>query len=227
MDYYHIKDKDYFSGVRMELVNLLPKNSDRVLEVGAGGCNTLFYLKENKIAKEVHGIDIFSLPQSFQNHPLIDKFFLQNIEAPDFDLSENYYDSIICGDVLEHLVDPWAAVKKIERWLKPGGTLIVSIPNFREIGTLKKIIFNKDFKYAEEGILDKTHLRFFCKKNILALLTTDQLKPELCLENFLVHPGYKKRKLANTFTLGLLKDLLTGQYYVVCKKQINPVVARG
>lgn len=218
MEYYQIKEEDYFSGVRLELVKLMPQNIQKVLEIGAGGCNTLFYIKENNLASEVHGVDIFSLPGSFQTHPQIDKFFLKNIESEDFDLQQNYYDCIICGDVLEHLVDPWMAVKKIERWLKPGGTFIVSIPNFREIATLKNIIIDKDFRYQNEGVLDRTHLRFFCKKNIMSLLKTDHLKQELCVENYLKHPGLKKRRLANTLTFGLFKSLLATQYYVICTK---------
>lgn len=218
MDYYKSKETSYFSEVRLELIKLLPKNSEKVLEIGAGACNTLFYLKDHKLAKEVHGVDIVPLPDSFQNHESIDKFYLKNIESPDFDLNPNYYDCIICGDVLEHLIDPWMAVEKIQKWLKPKGTLIVSIPNFREISTLKKIFIDKDFKYSNDGILDKTHLRFFCKKNILNLLTTDSLKPVSCIEGFILHDGYKKRKLINSFTFGLLKDLLTPQYFVVCSK---------
>lgn len=220
MDYYQNKVGDYFSNVRIELVNLLPKrNINRVLEIGAGGCNTLFYIKENQLAEEVHGIDIFPMENSFQSHESIDKFYLKNIEDIGFDLAPEHYDCIICGDVLEHLVDPWAIVQKIQKWIIPGGTLIVSIPNFREIGTLKKILINKDFQYAQEGVLDKTHLRFFCKKNIIDLLTTSDLKPVKCLEAFLHHPGFKTRKLINLLTLGLFKDLLTPQYYVVCEKR--------
>ncbi|MFN3403258.1 MAG: class I SAM-dependent methyltransferase [Cytophagaceae bacterium] len=218
MEYYKIKEQDYFTEVRIELVRLIPKGTEKLLEIGAGGGNTIFYIKEKAIAKEVHGIDIIALPDTFQNNPLIDKFYINNIENESFDLQESYFDCIICGDVLEHLVDPWKAVQKIQRWLKPGGTLIVSIPNFREIGALKKIIFDKDFGYTSSGIFDKTHLRFFCKKNALDLLSTSQLRPVNCLHGFIAHDGYKKRKMINFVTLGILKDWLTPQYFIICKR---------
>jgi len=128
----------------------------------------------------------------------------------------------ICADVLEHLIDPWAAVDKIAAHLKKGGLLIVSIPNIREWKTLARIVFKGEFSYRPEGgIMDKTHLRFFCKKNIYQLLTTPSLSPFYCKPNFMLKevPQGKFRRVLNLLSFRLFEDFLTVQYLFVAKKK--------
>lgn len=209
--------------VRMDVISLLPLlPQQKVLEIGAGTCNTLVYLKEHKLAAEVMGVELMKIPGSNQEHPSIDRFQLADIERDSIEANEAYFDTIICADILEHLADPWLAVKKITRYLKPGGTMIVSIPNIREIKAMMQLLLKADFRYdAAGGIMDKTHLRFFCKKNIRELLTTDELTPVYATPNFMlkVVTDGRKRRIINRVTLGLIKDLLTVQYIFVAKKK--------
>lgn len=223
MHYYDIKDKDYFTGTRIDLIQLLPNNPEqKVLEIGAGGGDTITYIKKNNLAKEVMGLELFEIPNSNQSNPAIDKFVLGNIEQMDVPAEENYFDVIICGDVLEHLIDPWAVVEKLTKYLKVGGVMIASLPNVREMNTLIKIAVLGDFRYKEEGgVLDKTHLRFFCKKNIIDLLTTAKLKPVYNCPSFKYNPSQKSRKIMNMLTLGLFQNFLTFQHLVISKKTAN------
>ncbi|MBS1743828.1 MAG: methyltransferase domain-containing protein [Bacteroidetes bacterium] len=221
--HYSSKQENYFMHVRMDVISLLPLlPQQKVLEIGAGTCNTLVYLKEHKLAAEVMGVELMKIPGSNQEHPSIDRFQLADIERDSIEANEAYFDTIICADILEHLADPWLAVKKITRYLKPGGTMIVSIPNIREIKTMMQLLLKADFRYdAAGGIMDKTHLRFFCKKNIRELLTTDELTPVYATPNFMlkVVTDGRKRRIINRVTLGLIKDLLTVQYIFVAKKK--------
>jgi 2-polyprenyl-3-methyl-5-hydroxy-6-metoxy-1,4-benzoquinol methylase len=168
------------------------------------------------------GVDLISIPGSNQQHPSINKFQLANIETEEISAEKEYFDVIICADVLEHLADPWAAVDKIASHLKPDGLLFVSIPNFREVKTIFKILLKADFKYEPSGgILDKTHLRFFCKKNIRQLLTTAYLHPVYATPNFLLKavPEGRKRSIINRLSFGLFQDLLTVQYIFIAQKR--------
>jgi len=224
MDYYKVKNTDYFTGVRLDLLSLLPTNpSQKVLEVGAGGGNTLAYIKEQKMASEVVGADLYKIENSLQESSLIDKFIIIDIEHSELELPEAYFDVIILADVLEHLVDPWTTIDKLTKHLKTEGILLVSLPNIREITTLFKIALQGDFRYNPEGgILDKTHLRFFCKKNMLALFNEKEyLKVEYNCPSFLRWGGYgmKKRKWLNMLTLGLFKQFLAIQYLLVVRKK--------
>ncbi len=221
--YYILKEEKYYSNVRMDVVSLLPPQPrQKVLEIGAGGGDTLLYIKENKLASEVMGLEMMRMPDSNQQHPLIDQFQVGDIEQESINAPEEYFDIIICADILEHLADPWSSLKKISRHLKKGGRLIASIPNIRECKTLYRIICRGDFRYdAKGGIMDNTHLRFFCKKNILQLMSTDSLSPIYCKPNILLKevPEARRRRLINRLTFGLFLDFLAIQYLCVAEKK--------
>lgn len=221
--HYRVKEEQYFSNVRKDIISLIPSNPDqKIMEIGAGTGNTLLYIKENGLASEVMGVELMRLPHSNQEHRLIDKFQIANIEQKEINAEQEYFDVIICADVLEHLVDPWTSLKKIAGHLKRGGLLIVSVPNIREWKTLLQIVGKGDFRYNPEGgVMDKTHLRFFCKKNILELIRSSALSPIYIRPNFMltVLREGRKRRMINLFTLRLLEDFLTVQYLVIAKKR--------
>jgi 2-polyprenyl-3-methyl-5-hydroxy-6-metoxy-1,4-benzoquinol methylase len=219
MDLYIEKSLDYFSLVRKDLISLIPKNkSNKILEIGAGGGYTLAAIKEMGLAVEVVGIELCDMPGTMQNHPGIDRMIIGNIEDLALDFPEDHFDVIICGDVLEHLVDPWAVVNKVNKYLKVGGIWIVSMPNIREFNTLLKIIFKGDFRYEPMGILDKTHLRFFCRKNIVELLQSDnmQVQKVACDLDFTSRKG--RKHIFNALTFKRFEEYLVTQYMVVSKK---------
>jgi 2-polyprenyl-3-methyl-5-hydroxy-6-metoxy-1,4-benzoquinol methylase len=220
--HYSVKTENYFSNVRRDIISLIPDKPDqKILEIGAGAGQTLLYIKENRIASEVMGVELMKMPGSSQEHPSIDKFQIANIEHEDIQAEEGYFDVILCPDVLEHLVDPWLAVEKIARHLKKDGLLIVSIPNLREWRTVVNIVFKGEFTYQPEGgIMDRTHLRFFCKKNVSQLLSTPSLSPIWCKPNFMLKevPEGKKRRILNRLTLGLFENFLTVQYLFIARK---------
>jgi 2-polyprenyl-3-methyl-5-hydroxy-6-metoxy-1,4-benzoquinol methylase len=205
------KPKNYFSGIRNDIIKLIQCNNCDILEIGCGEGNTLVELKKQGKAKFVAGIDIVNLNQSSK----LDRFILTDIETDNINLPEAYFDIIICADVLEHLKDPWNALEKIKKFLKPKGMLIASIPNIREIRTLVSIFIKGDFRYVDEGILDKTHFRFFCKKNIIELFEKNGYKVEKITFDLSTCP---KRKLLLKFSFELLEEFLVTQYLVVSRK---------
>ena len=216
---YQDKNKSYFSNPRIDLISLIPPNiNNRILEVGAGSGDTLVEIKKLKLAKEVIGIELLNLKDSQQHSSEIDRMIIGNIEEMELDLPENYFDVIICGDVIEHLIDPWEALIKLRKHLKQNGVIIVSIPNIREYHILFKILIAADFKYGDRGILDKTHLRFFCKKNILALLTSTMYIPVSVHSIFKLEKALTRKKIIDALTFGLIRDFMTAQYIVVAEK---------
>jgi 2-polyprenyl-3-methyl-5-hydroxy-6-metoxy-1,4-benzoquinol methylase len=217
---YQDKSKKYFNNPRIDLIGLIPKNeNNKVLEIGAGSCDTLIAIKKLKLAMEVVGIELMELIDSQQHNSEIDKLIIGNIENIELDLPEEYFDVIICGDVLEHLIDPWNTLKKLYKHLKPDGIIIISVPNIREYHILYRIFVLADFKYGDHGILDRTHLRFFCKKNIISLLTSTMFMPISVKSIFKLEKGHRTRKIVDMLTCGLIRDFLTSQYVVVAEKR--------
>jgi len=215
---YLIKEEEYFRHTRLDLIGLIPVDrNNRLLEIGAAGGDSLIEIKRKKLAQECVGLELFALEKSNQHHPLIDKMIFANIEHDKVDLPLDYFDVIICGDVLEHLVDPWKTLERITTWLKPGGVIIISTPNFRFIGVMKRIFFQGNFEYQTSGIMDKTHMRFFCKPNVIELANTGSLNLEK------IYSSIQLQKLPqlnffSKFTLGLFKDFFTPQYITVSRK---------
>jgi 2-polyprenyl-3-methyl-5-hydroxy-6-metoxy-1,4-benzoquinol methylase len=79
------------------------------------------------------------------------------------------FDAIVCGDVLEHLAHPAPALRALARALAPGGAVVVSVPNVAHLWMRLSLLAGR-FDYAERGILDRTHLRFFTDRSLRALL---------------------------------------------------------
>ncbi len=168
-----IKDKwgfspEYYMNTRRELVEMIdhPKNSSiDVLEIGAGLGSTLArvqYLYPNAM---VHGLEIVEKVADFASKYV--DMRCCNIETFCFGKDEKY-DYVICGDVLEHLVDPYSVVNKIREVLKPGGCIIASIPNILNADVIYELLHG-NFTYQDAGILDRTHLRFFTQNEVVKL----------------------------------------------------------
>ena len=75
------------------------------------------------------------------------------------------YDYIVCADVLEHLVDPGRVLDAAQQLLKPQGRLMISVPNAAYAGLIGELMAG-EFRYREEGLLDRTHLRFFTRASL-------------------------------------------------------------
>lgn len=223
---YDDKPAYYFDTIRKDLLDLIPQKckNGNLLEVGAGKANTLMYAKNHYYASKVYGIDICSLENTYQSDPAIDQFIIGNIEQMELKFNQNFFDTILCGDVLEHLIDPWTVIDKLKYILSDEGVIIASIPNIREWTSIKKIFFEGNFQYEEVGILDKTHLRFFCKKNIENLFISNGMIIEHIISN--INYTGRKRRLLNNLTFKIFEEFLTTQYYVVAKKQRDDFSSR-
>jgi 2-polyprenyl-3-methyl-5-hydroxy-6-metoxy-1,4-benzoquinol methylase len=81
------------------------------------------------------------------------------------------YDHVICADVLEHLYRPETVLAGLGQLLKPTGNVIISIPNVAYGGLILDLI-EGNFMYGDEGLLDRTHIRFYTRKTFLDLLAS-------------------------------------------------------
>lgn len=211
---YLEKESDYFSNVRLDIVHFLKEKSNlKVLEVGGGKGNTLIFLKNNKIASEIHLVDIIDIIDQKKE---FNSIHILDIEKESLDGFQEL-DVIILADVLEHLRNPEKVISKLKQHLKPGGFFIVSIPNIRHFSAFIKIYIKGNFSYEEQGIFDRTHLRFFCKSNMIELFTSNKnLQVEKVLPNHQVIRS--KSKWLNKLTFGIFEQFVTSQYLLKVRK---------
>ena len=79
------------------------------------------------------------------------------------------FDAIVYGDVVEHLSDPLPVLVALDRSLATDGRVIVSVPNVAHVWLRLSLVLGR-WNYADRGILDRTHLRFFTKRSFVAFL---------------------------------------------------------
>jgi 2-polyprenyl-3-methyl-5-hydroxy-6-metoxy-1,4-benzoquinol methylase len=119
------------------------------------------------------------------------------------------FDTILAYDVLEHLVDPWSATRQLASLLKPGGQLHVSLPNARSKKLWLPLVLRGTFAYEPEGIMDVTHLRFFTRRDAVAMVEAAGLQVVS-----VDHPPAETWKRRIAYKLGL-SEFLTIQWFVL------------
>jgi len=154
-------------GACVKMVQSVGKNK-RVLEVGCATGYISKKLKEN--ACTVVGVEIDLESVKFAKK-YCDNVIVGNVELLDeIPYEQKFFDVILFGDVLEHTVDPLMVLKRLKRYLKDDGYIVVSVPNVANYMIRLKLLLGK-FEYQECGILDESHLRFFTFKTAKRLIT--------------------------------------------------------
>lgn len=171
-------DSNYSHNVRHELIEMINASIEaplRILEVGCACGGTLLGIKNIYKNSVLYGIELNK--QSAQVASLIAEMLEADVEQDKLIYPEEYFDIIIFADVLEHMADPWAALKNVRKHLKPQGQILISLPNIMHYSIISKLILGA-WEYEEAGILDRTHLRFFSLKEINKLAVTTGYKVE-------------------------------------------------
>jgi len=156
-------DPFYFGHARPEVLALVPATARRVLDIGCGAGRLGEALKARQQA-EVVGIELDEAAAAVARLRL-DDVIVGDIERLGLDFPPGSFDAIVCADVLEHLRDPARLLQKVRSWLAPAGRLVASIPNVRHNSVVRSLL-EGNWTYESAGLLDRTHLRFFTRREI-------------------------------------------------------------
>ncbi len=190
----------------------LPGRDLRILEIGCGAGATLAWLRAEGYCRWAGGVERDASAAAAAKGRL-DRLWVGNIESVDIDLEPRSIDAILCLDVLEHLVDPWKVVARLGGLLADGGAIIASIPNIRYRKVVLPLLLRGRFDYADDGVLDRTHLRFFVRETAIALmqsggLVVDRIEPLVKLK------PWRLPWIVHKVTAGRLIDLMAMQYLI-------------
>lgn len=193
------------------MIPFVPRLGGALLDVGGGVGATAVELRNRGAVSRVGVVDLVT-PQEDAG---ADFAYSGSIEEDGFieavGAAEGPFKVILCLDVLEHLVDPWAAVARLHRVLAPGGVIVGSIPNVRHYSVLLPLLFRNDWSLADAGILDRTHLRFFVRRTAVDLMTSSGLELDLVQP---IAPLARRVRLFDALTLGALRSFTALQYVV-------------
>ena len=171
MEDLHVYLRSITPGERTSLSVLasLVHNQATVLDLGCGSGALGQHLSETRGCT----LDGVTLSEAEATHarPHYRRVVVDNLESCDLvaTFAGSHYDFIVCADVLEHLSRPEQVLAACRQLLQPEGRLLISVPNAGYTGLIAELL-EGEFLYREEGLLDRTHLRFFTRRSLARFL---------------------------------------------------------
>jgi len=179
------------------------------LDIGCGKGVLGSYLKDKYSAK-VTGLEIYPEYAS-EASECLDEVLCGNFEDIDLSSQDGQFDYVIFSDSLEHLVEPKAALLKAKALLKESGELLIAIPNVRNFRVTVPLVVFGNFEYQDEGLLDRTHLRFFTLSSIKNMLVSCGF----CVQSVEMDlPKSSKVGLVNMLTFSVFRESLTSHFFI-------------
>lgn len=135
-----------------------------VLDVGPGSCVMGSWLREN-------GVDNIYAVEIDQEAKILANTIYKEVSDDVQSYQNKQFDLILLLDVIEHMTAPAEFLRRIDSMLKPGGQILISVPNIAHWSVRLSLLFGS-FEYKDRGILDKTHYHFFTRKSLHAMASS-------------------------------------------------------
>jgi 2-polyprenyl-3-methyl-5-hydroxy-6-metoxy-1,4-benzoquinol methylase len=222
---YHRPVKGQDQNMPVVLAAKMMKPGSRVLDIGCAGGDTGIFLKEALGAK-LWGMEYNagSLGRA-ESTGVYEKLYAQDLTALDIDKYADFYgffDYILILDVLEHLTDPGLVLKKLSALLKKGAAFLLSIPNLGHAYPVLNLL-NNDFTYADYGILDATHIKFFTWKSLANSLAAWGFKVEDSKASFVIPDDFKAMRAPKHLPQQFYDYLAGNMHFFACQYIIKAV----
>jgi O-antigen biosynthesis protein len=197
----------YYDNPRPEIAALVPADARTIVDVGCGAGALGASLRQAMPGRKVIGIELVPTVAE-EARKVLDQVIVGDATTLELPIAPGSVDCIICADILEHVIDPTALLTRLKSLLTPSGCLITSIPNMRHYTVILRLI-RRGWAYDDMGHFDRTHLRFFSRQSMIALLasagfTADTVQPRIVAS--------QKMRLANSLMMGKLEEFLAMQY---------------
>lgn len=208
------KPPEYYGRPRRELQHFVPADVRRILDVGCGAGAFAAGLLEARPDLKITGIE-FDPEAARRAAEVLDTVHTGDAFAVIPTLPRGAFDCICLNDVLEHLLEPGELLGLLPPLLAPGGGIMASIPNVRYFWNLVDLGLKGRWDYADEGICDRTHLRFFTRSSMIALFRDSGFTVETVAG---INPtGSLKFKAFNALTLGRFAGMRYLQFVLVAR----------
>jgi SAM-dependent methyltransferase len=210
-----------YEGDRPDVRELVPPGTRRVLDLGCAAGAVGAALKARG-GVEVVGVEA-DRAYAEEARTRLDQVIETDVEqlagSPELE-SLGRFDCLVAADVLEHLCDPWSALRAFAAVLEPGGHAVVSLPNVRFWETFWQLGVRRRWPRRDAGIFDRTHLRWFTRRD------AEELLEQAGLGVVAVSPQYRTRRELTRFDPSVwrvlrhapFRDLFTFQYVLLGAK---------
>lgn len=188
----------------------LPQRPRSILDVGCG--SGLGFQSYMAAGSTVVGVDIDPAAIARASRHLTDAR-VHDVESDPW--PEDWagsFDVVAFCDCLEHLRDPWKALRNVRPLLRPGGRVVVSLPNLSHWRTLGKLSLGR-WRYVDgPGIMARTHLRFFTKQTVRDLFQEAGYHPPKFYFPWRTFHLEGPERAMHALTLGRMPQLLYRSY---------------
>lgn len=204
-----------YEGTRPEVQAHVPLGARNILELG---CSTGALGAALKARQEtrVTGVEL-SEQYADEAASRIDRVIVADVErfsAGEWP-AEAPFDCLVAADVLEHLVDPWAVLARCVAMLGRGAKVVVSLPNVLYWPELRRVVGNRQWPHTNEGIFDRTHLRWFTLRDGVELLRGAGLR-DVQVEPAFWSEGWRQSRDRALWRTPL-RDFVSAQHILVAR----------
>ncbi len=194
----------------------VPAEARTLLEIGCGDGAFAAGLRAERqaldVALEIWGLEM-DADSARRAAAHLDHVLAGPAEQRLDELPSGRFDCVVMNDVLEHLAAPEELLRGLHRVLAPGGCLIASIPNVRHFHNVWDLAVRGDWEYHDEGIRDRTHLRFYTRASMRGLFARAGFE---IVRQVGINPTRSWRyRLCNLLCLGRLAEMRYLQYACV------------
>lgn len=213
----------YYGDPRPDIQQLVEPRGRVFLDVGCGEGALAGVLKEAGAAR-VAGIErTHDAAGVARGH--LDVLVEGDVGEVELPFQPAEFDYIVFADVLEHLPQPEAVLRRMLPFLKPDGRVIVSVPNMRFYAVLLRLILNR-WEYTDSGVRDRTHLRIFTRRSLVRMLEEEGLVVDRLERNYRLIEDQSRigrigalatRVARRTIAPLLFRDLMAFQFIAVAR----------
>ncbi len=156
-----------YGSVNPPVFSRLPREAGRILDVGCGD-GTLARAIRDEWPAAITGIT-HSPAEAERAEEVMERVLVTDLDRFD-GAGLDRFDCVVCSHVLEHLADPWRLLRVLRPFLRPGGVLLVALPNLLFWRNRLALLAGR-FRYADGGLMDRTHCKFFDWQTAAELVT--------------------------------------------------------
>lgn len=158
----------YATSTRPEIHSMIPESARRILDVGCNDGGFGAWLMESDPRREVWGVEPHP-DQAAKAGRLFSGGVIEGYYPDALERIPGEFDCVTFNHVLEHIIDPWAALRKTSERLTHNGVVVAVIPNVRYLPLITDLVFRGRWDYRDTGLLDRTHVRFFTRRSIVSM----------------------------------------------------------
>lgn len=160
-----------YNATREELLPFVPSTAHRILDVGCGTGGFGRTLREYRPRLELWGIEP-EPPAAAAAREVYDHVRQGFFPDERLGLPPSSFDTVFMLDVLEHMIEPEAALEGARHLMTEDGVVVASIPNARNFAVWWPLVRHGEWTYTESGLMDRTHVRWFTRSSMENMFTT-------------------------------------------------------